>query len=428
MATHKSITHDGGPPVSSYYTLSIIDPGTRGSITGASALNGSVFGLQLVMSGGFVSARFRESMSALPGNTLRLRVYFDPNSVSISSGGSDIRVDIQDNTITKPQGGLRFSFNSTGDAYRVSGRVIDDAANNQSSSEYALSDVPHCVEIAVNRASSTLANDGSFVLYVDGVAKETVSGINLYDNWPNINQIDVFCSATGVGDSGSAYLDEILVDDSSASSLCGTANDEWGAAPMKKPADIDMDGSFIYIAALDSLGQPALIKFNTDLGSDGSVVFQPGSGDNIGVQCGRRDSDVVWIAGDFGGTDTVEKSEDAGASFSVKDDSTFDPVTSFAVGPDSDERVLIFTDAGASVASTEVYETIDDGASWSQKNSGLGFVSKDVARLDINPEELVTGNEAGASDNIDYSPNTGQDLEDYSTGFPTQDVTKVIVG
>lgn len=207
------------------------------------------------------------------------------------------------------------------------------------------------------------------------------------------------------------------------------ATDEFGAAPMvAKPCDIDSDGTNIYIGVINSLGFPALIQFSTELDSDGSIVFEPGAGDNIGVQCGRKDADVIWIAGNFGGTDTVEKSEDAGASFSVKDDGSFDPVTSFAVGSDDDERVLIFTDAGGSVASTAIYETIDDGASWEQKNSGLGFVSKAVERLDINVEELVTGNESNAMDNIDYSPNSGEDLEDYSAGFPTQDVTSLVVG
>jgi hypothetical protein len=174
-------------------------------------------------------------------------------------------------------------------------------------------------------------------------------------------------------------------------------------------------------------GTPILTKIATDLLSDGTTVFNPGGGDNIGVQCGKFNSDVIWVAGNFGGTDTIEKSENGGGSFSVKDPGTFDPVTSFIVGPDSDDRVLVFADAGGSVASSSIQETTDNGASWDEKDSALNFISKAIARLDINVEELVTGNEAGASDNIHYSPNDGEDLEDYSTGFPTQDVTRIIV-
>lgn len=198
-------------------------------------------------------------------------------------------------------------------------------------------------------------------------------------------------------------------------------------ASMTKPADIDAAGGYIYLALLDG-GTPILTKIATDLTADGTTVFDPGSGDNIGVQCGKFNANVVWVAGNFGGTDTVEKSEDAGASFSVKDPGTFDPVTSFVVGPDSDDRVLVITDVAGSAVSGSIQETTDSGATWDEKDSGLGFVSKAVGRLDINVEELVTGNEAGANDNIHYSPNTGEDQEDYSTGFPTQDVTGVIVG
>jgi hypothetical protein len=291
----------------------------------------------------------------------------------------------------------------------------------------------HTVELRAVRG----VGDGSHHLYIDSSLDVEQTGLNNDVDFSNI-RTTVNPSGNWVlsnprnlaGDSSGGVITDNwgLRDDDTFIFPSGPSTDEFDAAIIAKPCAISMDGDFIYIACLDSLGQPALIKFASDLGADGSVVFQPGAGTDIGVQTGKKDADVVWIAGDFGGTDTVEKSEDAGTSFNVKDDASFDPVTSFVVGPDSDERVLIFTDAGASVASAEIHETIDDGASWSQKNSGLGFVSKDVARLDINVEELVTGNEAGASDNIDYSPNTGQDLEDYSTGFPTQDVTKVIVG
>lgn len=199
-------------------------------------------------------------------------------------------------------------------------------------------------------------------------------------------------------------------------------------APMRKPASINADGTHIFLAALNNSGFPVLVKILANLSADGDLVFSPSAGDNIGVQCGKYDADIVWVAGNFGGTDTVEKSEDGGTSFVVKDNGSFDPVTSFIVGPDSDDRVLIFTDAGGSVPSTSIQETDDNGDSWEERNSTLSLISKAVVRLDINVEELVTGNEASATDNIDYSINSGADLEDYSSGFPQVDVTGVVVG
>ncbi len=192
---------------------------------------------------------------------------------------------------------------------------------------------------------------------------------------------------------------------------------------MRKPADVDADGTFLYIASINSLNFPALIKIATALNDDGSLIFDPGNGDDIGVQCGREDATVVWVAGKFDGTNTVEKSTDSGSSFVVKDDATFGDVEAFVVGPDSDDRVLIADD------NVNIEETIDSGDNWTNRNTTTGFNVNAIARLDINVQETVFGNDASATDNIDYSVNSGVDMEDFTTGdFPIdKDVTSVIV-
>ncbi len=144
-------------------------------------------------------------------------------------------------------------------------------------------------------------------------------------------------------------------------------------------------------------------------------------GTDIGVQCGRFDVDVVWAAGFFGGTDVVVKTEDAGTTFTVKDPATFGSVTGFVVGPDSDDR-LILADNNDTIQETE-----NSGTDWTQINAATGFTTNAIARLNINVEESVFGNDSGATDNINYSPNSGDDMEDFSTGFPTEDATGIIV-
>jgi hypothetical protein len=193
-------------------------------------------------------------------------------------------------------------------------------------------------------------------------------------------------------------------------------------AAMTKPADIDASGAFIYVALLDN-GTPILFKISTALDADGVTVFDPGAGTNIGVECGRFNADVVWVAGAFDGTNVVEKSGDAGSSFVVKDDGTFADVEAFAIGPDSDERCLVAD------ITIEIQETIDDGAIWIQHNASTGFNINAVARLGKNVQESVFGNDAGGgTDNIDYTINSGADMEDFTTGvFPNADVTRVIV-
>jgi hypothetical protein len=187
-------------------------------------------------------------------------------------------------------------------------------------------------------------------------------------------------------------------------------------------ASVSADGLNVYIAAFNNLGAPTLVKIVATATADGSVVFEPGAGGKIGVQCGTLNAEHLWIAGNFGGTDVVEKSEDAGASFDVKDDATIGAVRSFVVGPSDDTRVLIFDESNG-----DILETIDDGVTWNTINASVSPEINAIARFDNNPQETVSGNQGGATDSINYSVNSGANLEDFQTGvYPNADATKVI--
>jgi adhesin HecA-like repeat protein len=193
-------------------------------------------------------------------------------------------------------------------------------------------------------------------------------------------------------------------------------------ASMTKPADVDAAGEFIYLALLEG-GTPILTKISTALDADGTTVFSPGAGDNIGVECGRFNSDVVWVAGQFDGTNVVEKSEDGGSSFSVADDATIGGVKSFVMGPDNDNRILVFDEDNG-----DILETNDGGQTWTSINTSVTPEINSIARLGKNVQESVFGNDGGVSNSINYSVNSGDDLEDFQTGvYPNANATKVIV-
>jgi hypothetical protein len=194
------------------------------------------------------------------------------------------------------------------------------------------------------------------------------------------------------------------------------------SAPMFKPCSIDADGSNIYIAGLDSSNNPVLLKFPTSLDTDATIVYEPGAGTDIGVQCGRFDNDVIWAAGDFGAAFATVKSEDGGDNFTAAD-SQFTTITAFRVGPDSDERVLIADD------NIDIYETIDDGTIWTLINNNIGFQPLVIERLDKNVQESVFGNSGNTTNNVNYSVNSGADLEDITSGFDKEtDITGLEVG
>lgn len=215
---------------------------------------------------------------------------------------------------------------------------------------------------------------------------------------------------------------ESSIDLTSTPNAWGGAGAGTEAPDSNRPCDINADGTFLYIGAIDVVTTaPVLLKQETGLTQNATRVYDPADGTDIGVQCGRFDVNVVWAAGNFGGTDVVVKTEDAGTTFTVKDPATFGSVTGFVVGPDSDDRVLIADN------NDTIQETENSGTDWTEINAATGFTTNAIDRLNINVEESVFGNDSGATDNVNYSPNSGDDMEDFSTGFPTEDATGIIV-
>jgi phosphopantothenoylcysteine synthetase/decarboxylase len=77
----------------------------------------------------------------------------------------------------------------------------------------------------------------------------------------------------------------------------------------------------------------------------------------------------------------------------------------------------------------DILETIDDGETWTNLASGITPVPLALARLDKNIQETVFGNQGDTTDNINYSINSGIDLEDYTSGFDKErDITGLEVG
>ena len=62
--------------------------------------------------------------------------------------------------------------------------------------------------------------------------------------------------------------------------------------------DIDSYAFWLYIAVLDSDGDPKIIKIPAELNEDGHVSYSPSSGgDEINVQCAEISSYFVWASG-----------------------------------------------------------------------------------------------------------------------------------
>ncbi len=422
MATLIDINHNAGGAVTDFWDNET-DPGGGISVTAAAGLNSTANGLQFDMS---VTDEMKvdSTFTAPASNEIRFRMYFDPNG-TVGLGANDlVSVGIQDSAVAGDLlVNIRIRNVAVGDNITV---VVeyDDSSGFSIFPGITVSDAPHCIEISIIRESSSGAQDGVVKFWIDNIFQNQDVNVGNSTNWADLDEIFAIGNDEGVSGSTNLYIDEIFVTDVAIASLGCSPNDAMTISAMTKPADIDADGLFLYIAALNTSGFPTLVKFSSGLAADGTFAFDPGTGTDIGVQCGRFDADVVWIAGDFGSTNVVEKSENAGTSFTVKDTGSFGTVETFVIGPDSDERVLI-----SDVTNDDIQETIDDGDNWTQINASVGFDINAIARLDTNVQETVFGNDLSATDNIDYSVNSGDDMEDFTTGdFPiVSDVTSVIV-
>ena len=405
------LTHNNG-------TWSEYDSAPAGSdvaIAAAAGMGGTAYGVKFDADIGTASAAFFTS-PAISGSATYFRFGFYLNKNTIAAAANNILLGSFADIEAGGNDVIAFNIRRTLGNIKLE---VDIEAGVAFLDGDTLSAGELKIEFVMQKESAPAANDGIATLYINNVLKDQVL---LLDNGAMFTNMASGSNLTLrkdeiIATTGNIYVDEIILRDDNTP-IFSTG---FTLAGMTKPCDVDADGDFLYIAVLQS-GTPILIKLATALNADGTIVFNPGAGTDIGVQCGRFDADMVWVAGDFDGTNTVEKSEDAGTSFTVKDDGTFTAVSAFIIGPDSDERVLIFDTAGA------IEETIDDGVSWSQKESGLGYDCHAMDRLDINVEEVIFGNDSGATHVVDYSVNTGQDLEDYTLTLPvTQDVTGVIV-
>ena len=172
------------------------------------------YGLQVVSAGDGADDWARKAF-ILNSDVLRWRFYFDPNSVSITSGYScNIGKFMTDGTWNSQWSALSVRFEySTGTGYQISIYVADDTATASQTTEYTVSDQPMCVEVMVERESSDGANDGAGYIWIDGVSAGSVTGIDNYNVFATINQIELGFDVFDTNVSGTIYFDDVILND-----------------------------------------------------------------------------------------------------------------------------------------------------------------------------------------------------------------------
>jgi hypothetical protein len=170
------------------------------SVSASSAIQGS-FGLQAVIDDNTALSVTDTS----PGSEKYYRAgfYFDPNSISMADRNSH---DIFLAQSSDSANVLRLEFRFANGNYMLRGRVRDDGTSWASTSYFNLSDAPHWVELEWWAASAPGANNGRFILRIDGIQVGDLAGID--NDTRNVDRI-LLGPAAGVvtGTRGTYYFD-----------------------------------------------------------------------------------------------------------------------------------------------------------------------------------------------------------------------------
>jgi hypothetical protein len=311
----------------------------------------------------------------------------------------------------------RSFYKATGGAGVIRWSTDWDVTNNNIAGAWSVPDQPCIWEILsdtwgiglstnVNRDEVRIWNPGTLTFDLDG----TPSAGNGVKPRPVLWGGYLYVAVSGVG---------IFIRDTPIGPVAVVA---YSVSQPAQGMDVSADDEYLHVGVLLG-GLPILLRLPADLSADPTVVFNPGVGMQIAVQCGRQHDDLVLIYGDFN-TDKVELSLDDGATWSVIDPGGWSGLAFPAVlGPDDDDRILIAVDDELTL-----FETPDAGATWDGLNVAMPFSVGGMDRLGVNPAEIVVGSRNPRPDRVYYSPNSAASFEDVSAGTVNTETTQILVG
>ena len=133
----------------------------------------------------------------------RARFYFDPNSISMANGDDH---SIFTGYMSTSTAVLRIQFRFNNNGYKIRGATLLDNASWRNSPWFAIGDEAHFIELDWRAASAADANDGGLVIWIDGVRKANLAGLD--SDAQRIDRVRLG-SVTGIDDGtrGTYYFD-----------------------------------------------------------------------------------------------------------------------------------------------------------------------------------------------------------------------------
>ena len=154
--------------------LILVDANDGGdlSVSAAAALAGAN-GLQAVIDDTNSMYLTNDTPNAEP--RYRARFYFDPNSVSMSSGAAHFLFRGFLGTSTQV---VRVEFRFSSGAYQIRAALTNDGSTWTNTNWFTITDAPHAIEFDWQAATAVGANNGSLTLWIDGIQEASLNGID----------------------------------------------------------------------------------------------------------------------------------------------------------------------------------------------------------------------------------------------------------
>jgi hypothetical protein len=208
MAIIINIDHSTGNLTQ--YTDTTTDGGDL-SVTVGAALASTNYGLNVLIDD---TNTKRGEFDFTKVGTLRLRYYFDLNTISMTDGAGFVMTQI-----TQNGGGygvisqISAEYNiATG--YRIYFWVKNDAGAATVLDQLDITDVPHYVEFKVVRAATDISADGTAQWWVDGIDQGSFTNIDNYNNMYDADfHLRVGAEQFGGTSVGTIFIDEIKAND-----------------------------------------------------------------------------------------------------------------------------------------------------------------------------------------------------------------------
>jgi hypothetical protein len=218
MTTVKEINHDSSTTLSDFYS-SITDTDGAITVNVASALGGSTNGLEMDYDAGANTVILAETFT-FSATELRVRFRLNINTYA-QSGASTQPVKVK--LITSNSGFEPFVIQMAWDK-DLTVVTEDDGGTSSSGTSHTFTATDTCVEFRAIRASSTVANDGVFEVFVDGASVIDVSNLDNFNVWNDgIDTMQVeFASPAQY--SGTLYYDQWILDNDESVELCASLN------------------------------------------------------------------------------------------------------------------------------------------------------------------------------------------------------------